>query len=537
MSNKQNPWLGWSPYDELYVREGYQFVGRTIETSELFSLIDNNLLVTLYGKSGIGKSSILEAGVFPALRAANYIPVICRSEIMQESSESTKYPQSIIDQILFQCSKSSVVSNCDNSSASNLVEFFQNSIFTTKDGEPVFPVLVFDQFEDWFKNNNDAANQLLSDISYLISNDFKGITNYRFVISIREDYLYILEDNIDNHRYYDLKQNRYRLTEMSKARAEEILDLGITDDSVRTRILEISKRNLGYDPGLISFYCHELFEIFPDEISNKALPYVENENYLIEQYYDRCFNNRNLSSSTKRYIENHLQEKGVKKTQNLSTIEEYIPQKEREILFEGSTKLLRKYPIGNTEQVELIHDRIADIINNRQSKIIEDQRNRSILVSLLIYFTGIGFLVWNIILDILRALDACSGNNTGKEVWGYLNSIFQSDQILTIIPKMHIIASKLILSQELGYAMLLIMMIIAIPICICKFFYNTLRPKGIIITVLATINSYILSSDWFLKFNIMKDSNLFIVIGWAILFCLIIISIIKTTNKNNRTNE
>lgn len=535
MSNKKNPWLGWSPYDESSMQEGYRFVGRTTETSELFSLIDNNLLVTLYGKSGIGKSSVLEAGVFPALRAANYMPVICRSEIIQESSNTAKYPQSIIDQIIFQCSKHSIMSNYENSVTSNLVEFFQDSSFT-KDGMPVFPVLVFDQFEDWFKNNKEAANQLLSDISYLISNDYNDITNYRFVISIREDYLYILEDNIDNHRYYDLKQNRYRLTEMNKAQAEEILDLGITDDSIRSRILEISKRNLGYDPGLISFYCHELFDIFPDEISDRALTYVENENFLIEQYYDRCFNNRNLSSSTKRYIENHLQEKGVKKTQNLSIIEECIPKKEREILFEGSTKLLRKYPIGNTEQVELIHDRIAEIINNRQSKIIEIQRNRSILVSLLIYFTGIGFFVWNIILNLMHASEACMGNNTDKKVWIFLNSIFQSDQFQTIISKMHIAASTLILSQELGYAMLLIMMIIIIPICICKLFYNTLRLKGIFIPVLATIVSYILSSDWFLRFNITKDSYLFIANGWAILFCLFITSLIKTTNKNSHSN-
>ena len=93
MKRNKNPWLGWASYDEKSLSQGYHFKGRSSEISELFSLIENNLLVTIYGKSGIGKTSILNAGVFPSLKAAGYLPIVCRC------GTSCDYPTIIIKQI------------------------------------------------------------------------------------------------------------------------------------------------------------------------------------------------------------------------------------------------------------------------------------------------------------------------------------------------------------------------------------------------------------------------------------------------------
>lgn len=63
-----NPWAGLLSYeDPAKATRQILFTGRTKETQEVYNLIDNNLLVTLYGKSGIGKTSLLNAGVFPLL--------------------------------------------------------------------------------------------------------------------------------------------------------------------------------------------------------------------------------------------------------------------------------------------------------------------------------------------------------------------------------------------------------------------------------------------------------------------------------------
>ena len=54
------------------------FYGRESETDELLRLIQLSPFVTLYGKSGLGKSSMLQAGLFPKLRAVRFLPVYLR---------------------------------------------------------------------------------------------------------------------------------------------------------------------------------------------------------------------------------------------------------------------------------------------------------------------------------------------------------------------------------------------------------------------------------------------------------------------------
>ena len=94
---KTNPWLGLSSYDEEKIGAGYKFCGRSLATNELFSLVDNNILVTMYGKSGIGKSSLLQAGLFPKLRDNDYFPVYIR--LGNDNTLGLTYAKMIVDTI------------------------------------------------------------------------------------------------------------------------------------------------------------------------------------------------------------------------------------------------------------------------------------------------------------------------------------------------------------------------------------------------------------------------------------------------------
>ena len=68
-----NPWLGLKSYSE-----GKILYGRDKETEELSQKILYNTQTVIYGRSGIGKSSLLKAGVFPILRRNGYFPVYVR---------------------------------------------------------------------------------------------------------------------------------------------------------------------------------------------------------------------------------------------------------------------------------------------------------------------------------------------------------------------------------------------------------------------------------------------------------------------------
>src|SRR5262245_52624346 len=70
--NKQNPWPGLDSYDEA---SAHFFHGRDGEAIELLRLVRLAPLTALYGKSGLGKTSLLQAGLFPLLRPRHYLPI------------------------------------------------------------------------------------------------------------------------------------------------------------------------------------------------------------------------------------------------------------------------------------------------------------------------------------------------------------------------------------------------------------------------------------------------------------------------------
>src|SRR5262249_44964178 len=75
MLDVENPWPGLAAYDEA---SSDFFHGRYGEAQELLRLIRLASLTVLYGKSGLGKSSLLLAGLFPLLREQHYLPVYLR---------------------------------------------------------------------------------------------------------------------------------------------------------------------------------------------------------------------------------------------------------------------------------------------------------------------------------------------------------------------------------------------------------------------------------------------------------------------------
>ena len=69
LADDQNPWLGLASYGEA---EREFFFGREGETAELLRLVEDETLVVLYGVSGLGKTSLLQAGLTPKLNAHDF---------------------------------------------------------------------------------------------------------------------------------------------------------------------------------------------------------------------------------------------------------------------------------------------------------------------------------------------------------------------------------------------------------------------------------------------------------------------------------
>ncbi|WP_150050364.1 nSTAND1 domain-containing NTPase [Methylomonas rhizoryzae] len=54
------------------------FFGRDEEIAEVLNRLLSGKLLVMYAKSGLGKTSLLQAGLFPKLRELNYLPIRLR---------------------------------------------------------------------------------------------------------------------------------------------------------------------------------------------------------------------------------------------------------------------------------------------------------------------------------------------------------------------------------------------------------------------------------------------------------------------------
>lgn len=92
--------LGLQPYTE---DDAYCFKGRTEESQELFHLIVRNDYTVCYAESGEGKTSLLNAGVYPLLRENMHFPIS-----ITFTSDDYKVTPERFDTIIDRCIKDSI---------------------------------------------------------------------------------------------------------------------------------------------------------------------------------------------------------------------------------------------------------------------------------------------------------------------------------------------------------------------------------------------------------------------------------------------
>ena len=220
--NAQHPWLGLLPYKEEH-RDF--FFGRDREVEDILGRIRDNSLTILYGQSGLGKSSLVAAGVVPRLREAGYAPVIVRLSYAQDvtgaflpplpdatDTRGRNAPTTLLDQTRACLSPSLPISE----SPGLPTTLWQHFHLLSTPSSPI-PVLIFDQFEEIFTLGAqpqfaDEVSDWLEQMANLLQNrpprqlaerfaqDHALAEQYHFcdapvriVFTLREDYLAQLE--------------------------------------------------------------------------------------------------------------------------------------------------------------------------------------------------------------------------------------------------------------------------------------------------------------------------------------------------------
>ncbi|MBE6311479.1 MAG: hypothetical protein E7080_10590 [Bacteroidales bacterium] len=399
---KQNPWLGLATYDETLISKGYKFCGRERAINELYSIIDNNIITTLYGKSGIGKSSLLQAGIFPLCRYNNYLPVMIRLGVGNNSTSASSYIDTVIASVeqCIQANNGSIQKNNDDTSTirdtEKLWHFFHSSQFRNSNNDVIFPVIVLDQFEELYYRDRDQLNTLLKSI-YLLLDDSSingnsnesQIINYRIVISIREDYLFHLEDSIDKLRLSEIKDNRYHLCEFNEDEAFNVITMPGNDifdkdeiNSIAYLIIRKVKANsTEISSAILSLICCLIFSSVKENrlitLNDVNLFFKKDaQGNFLKSFYEEI--QKFLHITQWYYIEDKLvTDEGRRNSVLESEFNKVIPNSQW--LFEGVHSMLRKVTIqGSSEpRIEIIHDMLAkQMLSSKNERKLQEQARR-----------------------------------------------------------------------------------------------------------------------------------------------------------------
>jgi len=405
-----NPWKGLNFY-----LEGETLYGRDTEIQSLAQYITNNTQTVLYGKSGIGKSSLVNAGIFPVARREGLYPIPIR--LKHDLADS------YISQVRLAFQESGIgmteMVPVIDESQETLWEFFhRHSFYHPERGILIRPLVVFDQFEEIFTLQHDEGKKkaffseladLLNEVTpqYILdANDntpsmeeapvshgekgfvldfgsasedsiraYQETSLFNLVFTIREDFLSYLE------RYTAyipvMKTNRYALLPINEEQAADIIMKpcpGLISADVATLIIQKVTGHTDFqldgipeievDSAVLSLYLSRLYVKKGDATTITAELVRQFSDDIIKDFYEESVVDLPLHDVEE--IEDQLLTYDGRRN-NVSRndlIREGVSASVIKTLVEDR-KLLRQFSYQDDIRVEFMHDILCPVVDDR----------------------------------------------------------------------------------------------------------------------------------------------------------------------------
>ncbi len=437
LDKKHNPWLGLESYQEKQI-----IYGRNEEIEDLSQRVLNDIDTIVYGKSGIGKTSIINAGVLPIVRKNGFVPIVLRLD----HSNKKKY----ISQIKEAISKD--VEIIETASAKNvdkelLWEFFHRHKFLI-DGERVKLMLVFDQFEEMFTLQQTAIirNEFFKEFADVLNNampkdlafnsedsntedvqsdiqvegfasmvnifdnvnneivcpetQYVNDNNIHFIFILREDFL--SEFEFYTTKIPSLKLHRFALRPLNEEQAAEIITKprpGFISIDVAHFIIETitgrSDFSLGNEPeievdaAVLSLFLSRIYQKLGDNDDVISAQIVKQfGSNIIKDFYLESI--ESLTDAEIYLLEDKLLTSNNHRNNiSYSDFCRCIDKNKIDSLIHNK-KLLRTFNYGNDIRIEFIHDILCPIIKEIKDdrlakKISIQEKNKKKLYKSIIY--------------------------------------------------------------------------------------------------------------------------------------------------------
>ena len=401
----ENPWPGLETYREA---DHKFFHGRRGETRELFRLVMRAPLTILFGLSGLGKSSLLRAGLFPLLRQEDVLPIYIRLNFTTE-------PLNLVWQtkqaIMMEAERSSIEAPLPTEQET-LWEFFhrQDADFWSNRNRLVLPLLVFDQFEELFTigrsspTRTKASETFLEEVSDLIESrppsplqekiekDPQDVSlfsfrqnHYKALISLREDFLPELETL--GLQMPSISHNRMRLFRMHGAAAMEVvasarhlIDPQVAEEVIRfvaaTNDGHLPLEKLQVEPALLSIVCRELNTKRLQKNESRITPALleGSQEEILGRFYERSI--ADCPQEARAFIEEKLLT--VSGYRDSIAVENALnlPGMTTELIERlVDRRLIRRDEHGEMPRLELTHDLLTKVIaaSRDQRRVLEQK--------------------------------------------------------------------------------------------------------------------------------------------------------------------
>lgn len=497
-----NPWLGLESYS---VKDSKRFYGRDNDIEIVSNSIYDNFITTIYGISGAGKTSLINAGITPALKGKGYLPV--RIRLNHKSAES--YDMQIINAI---CSAvDSVDGEVEFEGHIDLESIHENEKlwfflhtrkFWSHDNYPIKPVLFIDQFEEIFTQNSEGEKisnffESINSVQHmtppaftrqLLEEDASAYTELnmnisRIVFIIREDFLARLEDY--SYGIAALRRNRIGIKRMNGSQALDVIlkpnpDIVTTDGAIRilskvsgkeVTFSEKSLAQLSIDTSILSLFCSELYQRAV-ETGNAAITVdliEEFGNDIITKFYSD--NMSHVDPALAEYLERHLlTSSGFRNSVAYEDIT--VPKVSKEVVSKGlellaEKRILRIEDVDGVVRVEFTHDVLCKVAKAHRASIKEESEKKRTLIK------GTVQIIEQIAICLIAGIALMYGNSRFQQL---PNILFRPDWLLAcgLFFSLFINRNKE-RSKFLNFSMsiLLSLLLSRLPVCVTNTWIST----------------------------------------------------------------
>jgi WD40 repeat protein len=396
----ENPWPGLAAF-----REGDQefFRGREADTESLFRFVLRERLTVLFGLAGLGKTSLLQAGLFPRLREEGIFPVYIR---ICHSAGSPPPAWQVREAVSAAAAEAGLEGPALDESETLWESFHrQDAGFWTPRNRPVAPLLIFDQFEEAFTLGRSDPSRAVTTNAFFVeladlvegrpplavrqrceisSEEARRYSfshhPYKVLLSLREDFLADLEGL--RRSMPSIVHNRLRLRSLNGEQARRVVGGNggkLVPDDVAKQVVrfvagacetrEVALEDLQVEPTLLSMACHELNERRKQrgEAVITASLLRGNREGILRDFYERSM--ASVSPAVRALVEEHLITTGGYRDSIAledALVTPGVGEEDVEHLL--ACYLLRREDRSGVARLELMHDVLTGVVRESRNK-------------------------------------------------------------------------------------------------------------------------------------------------------------------------